>query len=497
MSDTLPFLALGALLLADTVSAATHVKCVGSSGALADALSALSTAQDNSDADEIRIRTGNYVAPAGGFSGSVTNHHNLTIRGGYTDAACTQQTLDASQTVLDGNHAAGVMTINTVQIPNSDIEVSGLTFQNGSGSAEFESNAGGLKIGDPNPISGGKVLVERNIFRNNSAASNGHSEAVGGLLAATDGESLVVRGNLFFGNSSPNAAAAYFYSNNEIDVSNNTFIGNTATGPAQSTRVMIGYFTFTGLKLGNNILWGNATGPGVFDVDLSPMQFAGMAGATLTNNDIESATGTAVAETGTRHVDPGFVDNGNYRLRASSPLIDAGVGDPAGGLAAVDLDGVARVQGAAVDLGAYERAAATPGPPIGGGFSGNWFNPTANQGGHGFQIEVLPNNGMLAIWFVFNPAGTAQNWIYAQGTYDPASNTATLPAFLEQGGAFPPNFDASKLTASAWGSIRFTFSDCNNGTAAWQSNTTSAAAGYADTTFPIQRLTSIAGVACQ
>jgi plastocyanin len=142
------------------------------------------------------------------------------------------------------------------------------------------------------------------------------------------------------------------------------------------------------------------------------------------------------------------------------------------------------------------NAVAAVGQNIVGGISGNWFNPTANQGGHGFQIEVLPNNGMLAIWFVFNPAGTQQNWIYAQGTYDPATNTATLPAFLEQGGAFPPNFDASKLTAPPWGSIKFTFNDCNNGTATWTSNATSAAAGYADTTFPIQRLTNLAGTTC-
>ena len=40
------------------------------------------------------------------------------------------------------------------------------------------------------------------------------------------------------------------------------------------------------------------------------------------------------------------------------------------------------------------------------------------------------------------------------------------------------------------------FTDCNNGTVAWKSNATSAAAGYADTTFPIQRLTSLAGTTC-
>jgi len=137
-----------------------------------------------------------------------------------------------------------------------------------------------------------------------------------------------------------------------------------------------------------------------------------------------------------------------------------------------------------------------PGQNINGGISGNWFNPTTNQGGHGFQIEILPNNGMLVIWFVFNPPGTAQNWIYSQGGYDPNSNTTTVPAFLEQGGAFPPNFNSANLTAPAWGSLKFTFTDCSNGTVEWMPNATALAAGYAATTFPIQRLTSIAGTTC-
>jgi plastocyanin len=142
---------------------------------------------------------------------------------------------------------------------------------------------------------------------------------------------------------------------------------------------------------------------------------------------------------------------------------------------------------------------APPPPPkqnIVAGLSGNWFNPTANQGGHGFQIEILPNNGILAIWFVFNPAGTAQNWIYLSGPYDPNSNDVAVPAFLEQGGAFPPNFDATKLTAPPWGLLEFKFSDCNNGTAEYTPNEAAVNAGYGHVTFPIQRLTSIVGTTC-
>jgi hypothetical protein len=344
---------LGAgLLLAGSASAATNVACVGSAGDLTNALAGLSTSSTNTDADEIRIMVGSYAAPAGGWTGTVTTHHDLTVRGGYLDAACAQQTLDASMTVLDGNDAAGVLTIETPLGPDSNIEVSGLTFQHGSGMTAFNSSAGGLKIGDPNPISNGNILIERNIFRNNSGNAGFGSHAVGGLLAATDGESLIVRGNLFANNSAPNAAAAYLFSNNEIDVSNNTFTGNQSLDTDQPTRVMLGFFTLAGMNLSNNIFWGNSVAKGVFDIDLS----GEFAAATLVNNDIESSTGTAASAAGTLHAAPDFAGAGNFRLTHSSPLIDAGMGDPTGGSTGVDLDGAPRIDGSAIDVGAYESS---------------------------------------------------------------------------------------------------------------------------------------------
>ena len=333
--------------------AATHVTCVGSSGELADALANLSTSTSNSDADEIRIRAGSYIVPAGGFVGAVNNHHDLTVRGGYLDAGCAGQSLDASLTVLDGDHAAAVLTINTLLIPASNIEVSGLTFRNGAASCTFQECAGGLKISDSGPISGGDILVERNIFRDNSAGTG--TQAVGALIAATDGASLIVRGNLFLGNSAPNTAAAFLFSNNAIDVSNNTFSGNEATDLAQNPRLIVDYFTLAGLNLDNNIFWGDVLGTGVFDINLTGQFISGQfRGVTLVDNDIEATTGTAVAEAGTRHVDPGFAGAGNFRLSPTSPLIDAGSNAAAGGLGDVDLDGAPRVDAASIDIGAYE-----------------------------------------------------------------------------------------------------------------------------------------------
>jgi hypothetical protein len=110
---------------------------------------------------------------------------------------------------------------------------------------------------------------------------------------------------------------------------------------------------------------------------------------------------------------------------------------------------------------------------IAGYISGNWFN--VDQGGSGFQIEAtntIDNASglpiMLAIWFTYAPDGS-RNWIYAQGTYDPTKATTTLPAFLSAGGRFPPSINPSDVTADPWGTLTFTFTDCNNGTANWNS----------------------------
>lgn len=59
--------------------------------------------------------------------------------------------------------------------------------------------------------------------------------------------------------------------------------------------------------------------------------------------------------------DPQFVDSGNgdFHLASTSPCIDAGITQP-WMIGARDLDGNPRVSGASVDIGAYEKPAATP-----------------------------------------------------------------------------------------------------------------------------------------
>jgi hypothetical protein len=92
---------------------------------------------------------------------------------------------------------------------------------------------------------------------------------------------------------------------------------------------------------------------------------------------------------------------------------------------------------------------------------------------------------------VFAPNG-GQSWIVAMGPI--SGNTAVLQAAqaVGPGGQFPPNFNPARVNAKDWGTLTFTFTDCNNGQASWQPT----AAGYTSGSMPIARLTMPAGLSC-
>jgi len=129
-----------------------------------------------------------------------------------------------------------------------------------------------------------------------------------------------------------------------------------------------------------------------------------------------------------------------------------------------------------------------PSGTIAPGFTGSWFDPA--QGGHGLFVEVLPDNQFLAAWFTFNPAGTQQAWFIGTGTY--SGNTATVTSVIQPtGGRWIPNFDPSRVVNNTWGSLTFTFTDCNHGKVDFVSTP-----GYGTGSMNLTRLTQPAGLAC-
>ena len=139
--------------------------------------------------------------------------------------------------------------------------------------------------------------------------------------------------------------------------------------------------------------------------------------------------------------------------------------------------------------GASASVAATTPFAITPGMTGAWFDP--QQSGHGLFLEVLPPNNLLAFWFTFNPDGTQQSWFGGVGTY--SGDTATVSVALTTGGRWIPNFDASKVVSNAWGTLTFTFTDCNTG----RVDFTSTYPGYGSNHMALSRLTMPAGLTCQ
>jgi hypothetical protein len=349
-------LSIASLLHTGESKAATF--CVQSSVQLQNALS---DAEANSESDEIRVRSGQYAAPPGGWLTDLKDgSKGLALIGGYTDATCTEtsRTSNALGTVLDGGGQSRILTIETSESfgmpsPDSTVKVTGFTFQNG-----VDAQIAALKISDPGPIYGGNILIEGNIFRNNTTTAAVPFEGVGpAVLAATDGPDfnggtgLIVRNNLFAENVGGNASAAFLFSNNRIALSNNTFARNQSDDPGAQEQFVIQFFTFTGLSISNNVFWDNNPegSPGRFDIQLSD-------DTDLLNNNIESSIGAPATNVGTTAVDPTFLNagGGDYSLAGGSLMIDTGSDAPPSGLAPNDVVGQQRTAGSHVDRGAFE-----------------------------------------------------------------------------------------------------------------------------------------------
>lgn len=58
---------------------------------------------------------------------------------------------------------------------------------------------------------------------------------------------------------------------------------------------------------------------------------------------------------GNMNVDPGYVGDLNLRLAPGSPLVDAGIERYGVTIPVNDMDGLPRVVGPAIDIGAFER----------------------------------------------------------------------------------------------------------------------------------------------
>lgn len=345
-------LVLAGLLTAPTYA---HQFCATNSTELQNALDA---AEINGEDDEIRIATGMYPVPFGGFAYDSVAHDNgddksLSLKGGYTGFAgnpCGQiLNFVPWETILDGNNA--YRGLSATSKPHGDISVKFLTFVAGNASSAPVPRGGGLYVNILGDYSG-DIEIEQNAFVGNEAR-------IGGAIFADNNASNIgrmhVTNNLFVANWSYGAGAAVLALNDgRIYFISNTVLNNHSTENIWPGGVYIGSVStgLTSVLVANNNLWGN---------DHADLSFSGGAVTTVYNNNIGVLWGTPDNQAGNISVEPEYQDGDlfEYTPVRNSPLVDAGAMPPPiplyWNLTNHDLNDAARVVGNFVDIGAYEN----------------------------------------------------------------------------------------------------------------------------------------------
>jgi predicted outer membrane repeat protein len=132
----------------------------------------------------------------------------------------------------------------------------------------------------------------------------------------------------------------------ELHLTNTTFYANKSDSPDRGTAISTENAGSGAITIVNTVLRGDpAVDPEVLIHDPAHK-------VTITYSDVEGG----YPGTGNIDADPRFVDpaGGNLRLQASSPAIDVGNTSAVPPGITTDLEGMPRVSGAAVDMGAYE-----------------------------------------------------------------------------------------------------------------------------------------------
>ncbi len=269
---------------------------------------------------------------------------------------------NAAYSVLQATGGGGILrncefkgAYNLVSLRNVSTVFEHCTFANATESAIVVTNASPtfrncLFADNVSPFGGGalkasqsNVLIDRSIFRNNTASYNN-----GGAIHALGG-ALRIANSVFTGNTATNGGALY---GQNLTVVNCTLAHNRAVREAG------GLYVDSNATVFNSILWGNTAAPTLTGDSLAVQkaQLTQISGSIALNNSIVEGLVSNLG-TGNQPYDPLFTSGAlnPYGLAARSPALGRGV--------AADLEAISplagfpgRLQGSGLDLGAFESS---------------------------------------------------------------------------------------------------------------------------------------------
>ena len=347
-------LAATTLVAAPAQSQALTIRCVGTVAQLSAAMDEANASTDTNFI--IRVRTGTYDASQAATKfelGASEPDQVIELSGGWSGSGntCQSRSLNPSLTVLQGTPSRSALTFGTRTTTNqgSVAYVNGFTLRNPlfseSGAACLDGFARGA----------GETRVERLHLRQCVASLN--QDTYGAARFHNNGARLTVRDVNVHDNSGHMIGGIFAITTqggvtalSQISITQSLATSEQATGSGLFLQNYSGGTT----HLSNSVVWDNDAAPAA----VSDIAVSGNNGNVhFTRAHYGSLNGTPTSNNTPNTGDPGFVASGDAHLRADSILIDSGVTNPQGGTGTFDADGNTRVQGAGVDVGAFE---ATP-----------------------------------------------------------------------------------------------------------------------------------------
>lgn len=341
MFRTLRPLVLLGLLAAPGLSSALTTLCVSNSQQLASALQSVNAGADNLIL--IKLRRGTYTPPAGGggFNLSLTaNNRTVEVSGGWTGAgnSCTDKNFGAAGTLIKGEPGGSAFKFNLSPGSTGNfLGVYDLSF-----TAPDGDNGACLRGSVP---AGNSASLDRLRFDRCVAY-----QGVGSVLLVNTGGELTLRNTVVRGGVGELTGG--------INIIGTDGVTRLSQLSITANRSQLGvnpgglYINPNGpgrVYLDNSVVWGNRALNGPSDISnngsglfvINHVRYGALYGSFEVNNSSSISN-------------PGFVASSNPGLRADSPLINVGNPEVIGGPGSFDVEGMTRVQGSKVDIGAYE-----------------------------------------------------------------------------------------------------------------------------------------------
>lgn len=368
-----PVLAQAVVFTVTTTTDSNDGACTATLCSFRDALNA---------ADGAPANTATVVVPAGTYKATLTAGNGDFSPGGQY----TIQGAGPGQTIIDGNQLDrvfafyGQITVSGVTVTGGRAPMAGCT----CGGA-FEVRGGGFLTltnsiveGNSSPATGGgidvdsqsKAILQNDLITQNTAAGAGGGVHVGYSTSTQFGTVQITNTTISANTTTSGAAGAGLDNAGSATATNVTFAGNSSSGSGGAiTNESTGTLSVTAATIAGNL----ATGPGAGINNVAgghvmlrnTIADDGCAGTLSSQgHNLDRGTTCGLTQTGDlSNVDPRLAQialNGGsvptIALLAGSPAIDAGDNSAC---PSSDARGVARPQGGACDIGAYEFAPPT------------------------------------------------------------------------------------------------------------------------------------------